>query len=162
MNPLTEGRSLIMILNDFVLIMKDFYGRSPYKIGVNRYITPIKKCQKVNNSLKITLLTLFKGLFATCTNSSTLESIFKNLFVDSVAVDINSTVAKKALFARKSLLFRPFPFFAQNAFHSVTNDVNFLTLSAGTLHTFGQDPTHPRPRSLDKEGKWKTTVCSHR
>ena len=38
MNPLTEGRSLIMILNDFVLIMKDFYGRSPYKIGVNRYI----------------------------------------------------------------------------------------------------------------------------
>ena len=64
MNPLTEGRSLdfvfdchdsaiksklfmalaaptvIMILNDFVLIMKDFYGRSPYKKGVNRYITP--------------------------------------------------------------------------------------------------------------------------
>ena len=128
---------------------------------VSTDITPIKKCQKVNNSLKITVLTLFKGLFATYTISSTSESIFKNLFVDSVAVDIDSAVAKKALFARKSLLFRPFPFFAQTAFHSVTNDVKFLTLSAGTLHTFGRDPTHPRPRSLDKEGKWETTVCSH-
>ena len=113
-------------------------------------------------SVKITLLTLFKGLFATCTNSSTSESIFKNLFVDSVAADINSAEAKKALFARKSLLFRPFPFSAQTAFHSVTNEVNFLTLSAETLHTFGRGSTHPRPGSLDKEGKWKTTACSHR
>ena len=98
------------------------------------------------------MLTLFKGLFATRTESSTLESTNKNLFVDSVAADINSMVAKKALFARKSLLFRPFPFFVQTAFHSVTNDAIFLTLSAETLHTFGQDSTHPRPRSLDKEG----------
>ena len=109
----------------------------------------------------MTVLTLFKGLFVTNTKSSILESIFKNLFVDSVAVDIDSVEAKKALFTPKSLLFRPFPFSAQTAFHSVTNDVNFLTLSAGTLHTFGQDSTHPRPGSLDKEGKWKTTVCSH-
>ena len=107
------------------------------------------------------MLTLFKGLFVTYTKSSTLESTNKNLIVDSVAVDINSTVAKKALFARKSLLFRPFPFFAQTAFHSVTNDAIFLTFSAETLHTFGQDSTYPRPRSLDKEGKWETIVCSH-
>ena len=113
-------------------------------------------------SIRITPLTLFKGLFTTRTKSITLESTNKNLIVDSVAVDINSTVAKKALFARKSLLFRPFSFFAQTAFHSVTNEANFLTLSAGTLHTFGRGSTYPLPGSLDKEGKWKTTVCSHR
>ena len=99
------------------------------------------------------MLTVFKGTFATHTKSSTLESTNKNLFVDSVAVDINSTVAKKALFAPKSLLFRPFPFFAQTAFHSVTNDVIFLTLSAETFHILGRNSTYPRPRFLDKEGK---------
>ena len=39
MDQLT-GAEPYNVFNDFISILKDFYGRSPYKNGVSRYIVP--------------------------------------------------------------------------------------------------------------------------
>ena len=98
------------------------------------------------------MLTLFWDAFAIPTKSSISELIFENLIINSVAVDINSMVTKEALFARKSLFFRVFPFPAQNAFHSVTKRDSFLihfrprfcTFSAENQLNLGRDFCHRR------------------
>ena len=84
-----------------------------------------------------------------------------------MAVDINSTVAKEALFARKSLFFSGFSLSRPNCL-SFRNKKRLIpyTFSAETLHILGRKSTKPRPEFFAIEGKWETialyvlgTIC---